>query len=135
MHISAARHVHLSSVIFHNRSARQLPGKKADLRACRSTFELLIFIDLECDNATDAGSNTDSPLALVLTCFLCFLARITDQRWLVEVGGRGENRPKWQLIFISGNHISSALLVSAMCVCVPSQRRLTARKKKSKECK
>lgn len=48
MHISAVRHVRLSSVINHNRSALQLPGKKkADLRACRSAFELMIFIDLK----------------------------------------------------------------------------------------
>lgn len=115
MHISAARHVHLSSVINHNRSARQLPGKKADLRACRSTFELLLFIDSKCDNATDASSHTEWLVALVLICFLCFfLALSPDQRWLVEVGGGIENRPKWQHIIISGNHISSALLVSAM---------------------
>lgn len=109
MHIFAARHVRLSSVINH-RSALQLPGKKkADLRACSSKFELMIFIDLEWDNATDAN-NLTWPLTFVLVFFFfVFLALSTDQWWLVEVEGRMENCPKWQLIFISGNHICSAL--------------------------
>lgn len=72
MHISAARHVRLSSVINHNSSALQLPGKKkADLRACSSKFELMIFIDLEWDNATDAN-NLTWPFTLVLVFFLGF---------------------------------------------------------------
>lgn len=73
MHISAARHVRLSSVRNHNRSALQLPGKKkADLRARSSTFELMIFIDFKWDNADDATKHTEWPLTLVLIFFSLF---------------------------------------------------------------
>lgn len=142
MHISAARHVRLSSVINHNRSARQLPGKKkADLRACSSKFELMIFIDLEWDNATDAN-NLTWPLTLVL--FFFFLCFFGSQYWSVVVGGGWrENGKLSQMaahIYLRKPHLLSALLVSAMwvrpCLCLPnvgSQQK--KKKKKSKECK
>lgn len=140
MHISAARHVRLSSVINHNRSALQLPGKKkADLRACSSKFELVICIDLEWDNATDAN-NLTWPLTLVLFFFSLFF-------WLSVLisGGWWRLKGEWKTVPNGSSYLSQETTsaqrspsvghVSAS-LSVPSQRRLAAKKKKkSKECK
>lgn len=139
MHISAARHVRLSSVINH-RSALQLPGKKkADLRACSSKFELMIFIDLEWDNATDAN-NLTWPLTFVLVFFSLFF-------WLSVLisGGWWRLKGEWKTVPNGSSYLSQETTsaqrspsvghVSAS-LSVPSQRWLAAKKKKkSKECK
>lgn len=66
-------------------------GKKSRLRACRSLFELLIFIDSKCGDATEGGSHAECPVAPLRICFPSFSTLGSDQRWLVEVG-RGKRK-------------------------------------------